>query len=52
MLGTAAKRLPTYRSERPSYTVVTTSTQRSPINKETNSERVIPIEKTTSQYRV
>jgi len=51
MLSTGATRLPTYTSERPSYTVAT-NTQRSTINKENNSERIIPIEKTTSQYRV
>ncbi len=51
MLSTGATRLPTYTSERPSYTVAT-NTQRLPINKENNSERIIPIETTTSQYRV
>jgi hypothetical protein len=51
MLGTGASRLPAYTSERPSYTVVA-SNQRSPINKSTVGERIIPIETTASQHRV
>ena len=52
MLSTGATRLPTHRSDRPSYTV-TTSNQRSPITNSNAGERIIPIETTTSsQYRV
>jgi len=49
MLSTGATRLST--SDRPGYTVAT-NTQCSPINKPDTSERIIPIETTTSQYRV
>jgi hypothetical protein len=45
MLSTGATRLPTYTSERPSYTVAS-SQPRSP------GERVIPIETTAAFYRV
>ena len=51
MLSTGASRLPTYTSERPSYTVAT-SNQRSPINKSSVGERIIPIETTVSQHRI
>jgi hypothetical protein len=52
MLNTGATRVPTYASDRPSYTV-STSNQRSPINKTNSGERIIPIETTTTaQYRV
>jgi hypothetical protein len=51
MLGTGASRLPTYTTERPTYTVVT-NTQVSPSNKPSGGERIIPIETTTSPFRV
>ncbi|CAF2672338.1 unnamed protein product [Rotaria sp. Silwood2] len=51
MLSTGATRVPTHTSDRPSYTVAT-STQRPPINNSNIGERVIPIETTTSPYRV
>lgn len=52
MLGTGATRVPTYATERPSYTVAP-SNQRSLITKGHDGERIIPIETTTSsQYRV
>ena len=51
MLGTGASRLPTYTSDRPSYTV-STNTQRSPVNNPNAGDRIIPIETTTSPYRV
>ena len=51
MLSTGATRLPTYASDRPSYTVATNN-QRSPINDPNIGERIIPIETSTSSYRV
>jgi hypothetical protein len=51
MLSTGATRLPTYASDRPGYTV-STSNQRSGINDSNAGERIIPIETTTSSYRV
>jgi hypothetical protein len=52
MLSTGATRLPTYTADRPTYTVTTANTQRSPINNPNVGERIIPIETTTSPYRV
>ena len=51
MLNSSASRLPIYTSERPSYTVVTTN-QRSPNNRASVGERIIPIETTASPFRV
>lgn len=52
MLSTGASRLPTHSTDRPSYTVVA-SNQRSPDTKPSSGgERIIPIETTSSQYRV
>jgi hypothetical protein len=51
MLSTGATRLPTYTSERPTYTV-STNNQPLSINQSNEGERIIPIETTTSQYRV
>lgn len=50
MLSTGASRLPTYSTDRPSYTVAA-SNQRSPGTKPSSGERIIPIETTTSPYR-
>lgn len=52
MLSTGATRIPTYTTERPTYTV-SPSNQRSPITTGHSGERIIPIETTGgAQYRV
>jgi hypothetical protein len=51
MLSPGATRLPTYAPDRPSYTVAA-NTQRLPIHNSNVGERIIPIETTTSPYRV
>lgn len=50
MLSTGATLLPTSSSDRPNYTVSTSSKQQ-PVNKPSTNERIIPIEAVAPPYR-